>query len=248
MTGTASTGVPTGTVIGLDPGPGGLREADHLLHALARHLSLPETAFACTHRVPDAPGRVSLSLALPDEAAAEASLDRLAAVNGSLGALPAGVRAVLGNRRLPLPDTTDGYGAAPEGWTAARAAAAEGTARTGGRAVVFPGSAGLPTVLTVGELLERSAVTAVEVLGGTPADPTAELDTRSHLRPEWRAGVLVLKLVLGPRGLPPLRPARPTPVLRRARLMPDESIPCARCRLTSCSGPVRTGHFRPPAA
>ncbi|MFP8960456.1 hypothetical protein ACLIYP_07775 [Streptomyces nanhaiensis] len=195
MSGTVPTGVPAGTVIGLDPGPGSLRGADHLLHALARHLPLPETAFACTHRVPDAPGRVSLSLALPDAAAAEAALDRLAAAGGSPGALPAGVRAVLGNRRLPLPDTTDGYGAAPEDWTAARAAAAEGTARTGGRAVVFPGSAGLPTVLTVGELLERSAVTAVEVLGGTPADPTAELDTRSHLRPEWRAGVLVLKLV-----------------------------------------------------
>ncbi|MFD1831343.1 hypothetical protein ACFSJS_16995 [Streptomyces desertarenae] len=194
MTEAAPTGVPAGTVIGLDAGLGGLHEADHLLLALAGQL--PEVAFACTHRVPEAPGRIVLSLALPDAVAAETALDRLAASGGSPASLlPPGTHAVLGDRRLPLPGGADGRPAATEGWGAARAAAAECAARTGGRAVVFPGSADLPAVLAVGEVPERSAITAVEVLGGTPVDPAAALDTRNHLRPEWRDGALLLKLV-----------------------------------------------------
>lgn len=162
-------------VIGIDAGPhtATLRAADQVLHRLADVLPLPAGAFACTHRVRppgERPG-LALSLAVP-VAAAEAILDGLGTVAG-----PAGLRF----------GTEAGAGAA--------LAAAEHTGRDGGRAVYFPGGAELPGRLTVGELLAGTAIDAAEVLGGAPADPDTVLITRSHVRPEWVAGRLLLRLM-----------------------------------------------------
>ncbi|GAA0398078.1 hypothetical protein Acor_34820 [Acrocarpospora corrugata] len=68
----------------------------------------------------------------------------------------------------------------------------------GGRAVVFPGSPGLSGVLTVAELLERSAIEQVSVLASPdPAEPEIMLDTRGYLRPERKTGVLTLATTPG---------------------------------------------------
>ncbi|MFB7759942.1 hypothetical protein [Streptomyces xiamenensis] len=162
-------------VIGVDAGreTTTLRAADHVLHRLAGLLPLPAGAYACTHRVRPPGERPGLALSLAVPAADAGTVpDRLGARAGA-----AGVRC----------GTEAGAGAA--------LATAEHTGRTGGRAVYFPGSAGLPERLTVAELLATTAIDAAEVLGGTPADPDTVLLTRSHVRPEWVGGRLLLRLM-----------------------------------------------------
>lgn len=86
------------------------------------------------------------------------------------------------------------------------------TAAEGGRAVIFPGSAELAGVLTVAEVLARSAIDRIEVLGGVPAEPEAQLDTGDFVRPQWRGGELVLTVMpaVGNR-LVPFETRNPTP-------------------------------------
>ncbi|GGS52919.1 hypothetical protein AB0E75_17245 [Streptomyces griseoviridis] len=62
-----------------------------------------------------------------------------------------------------------------------------------GRAVLYPGAAALTGTLTVAELLDRSAIERVRVLGtpGAP-DPATPLVTREFVRPHWEDGTLVL--------------------------------------------------------
>ncbi|MGP3970795.1 hypothetical protein [Streptomyces sp. 6N223] len=168
-----------GVTIGLDAGIRDRREADHLLHRLAAELPLPPGAFGCTHRVADPEPHLALSLGLPGSEAAREVFRRLGGVAGEAAC------AVLGRRTL-------GPAARRAG---ARAAALAGAARGEGRAVVFPGSAGLPAALTVGELLGRTAIARVEALGGVAPAADAALDTRGHVRPEWQDGVLLLRLM-----------------------------------------------------
>ncbi|ORT61953.1 hypothetical protein [Streptomyces sp. CB03238] len=54
-------------VIGVDAGVRGLREADHLLHALAAEFALPEGSFGCTHLVRGERPRVVLSFTVASE-------------------------------------------------------------------------------------------------------------------------------------------------------------------------------------
>ncbi|BCJ44983.1 hypothetical protein GCM10010168_84430 [Actinoplanes ianthinogenes] len=68
-------------------------------------------------------------------------------------------------------------------------AAATGPA---GRAVRFPGSTRLTGALTVSEILQRSSIARVEVLGGGPAGPETIVDTGDFVRPQFRSGELVL--------------------------------------------------------
>ncbi|MFD7456913.1 MULTISPECIES: hypothetical protein [unclassified Streptomyces] len=82
-----------------------------------------------------------------------------------------------------------------------------------GRAVLYPGAAHLTGTLTVGELLSRSAIDAVTVLGaaGTP-DPATPLVTRDHVRPQWLQGRLVLTAMPAAGGrLTPFEVPDPTP-------------------------------------
>ncbi|MEV7996665.1 hypothetical protein AB0O67_33740, partial [Streptomyces sp. NPDC086077] len=58
-----------------------------------------------------------------------------------------------------------------------------------GRAVLYPGAAGLTGTVTVAELLSRSAIARVTVLGTTePPDADTVVVTRDHVRPQWRGG------------------------------------------------------------
>lgn len=75
-------------------------------------------------------------------------------------------------------------------------AAAEHSARTAGRAVLFPGSDVLTGTCTVARLSDAFAIDDVISLG-TPgaAEPAQRVVTRDHVRPEWRAGRLVLTVM-----------------------------------------------------
>ncbi len=91
-------------------------------------------------------------------------------------------------------------------------AAAAAAAGRSGRAVIFAGWAELTGTLTVGEVLERSAIDRVEVLGGGAASPETLLDTRDFVRPQFRDGVLVLTTTPAAGGvLVPFESRDPTP-------------------------------------
>jgi hypothetical protein len=89
---------------------------------------------------------------------------------------------------------------APDWTDAAEQARAEHAARRAGRAVVFPGVDRLVGTLTVAELLARSAIDRVVVLGGGDPDPDTLVDTREFVRPEWREGRLTLVATPAPGG------------------------------------------------
>ncbi|KPC87768.1 hypothetical protein ADL35_07675 [Streptomyces sp. NRRL WC-3753] len=161
-------------VLGLDTGTTTLREADHLLRALAAELALPEGVFGCTHLVRDGRPRVSLSLAAEAEPVLRTVRDRL---------------------------TEQGY------------EVSEGVPDETGRAVLFPGADVLTGTLTLAELLARSAIDRVTVLG-TPGEPAPEtrLVTREHVRPHWQDGRLVLAAMPATGGtLVPFEDPNPTP-------------------------------------
>ncbi|WP_049580894.1 hypothetical protein [Streptomyces sp. SBT349] len=63
------------------------------------------------------------------------------------------------------------------------------------RAVVFPGWRALTGSLTLGELFAGTAIARAEALGGVVPPEDAVLDTRGHVRPEWRDGELLLRLM-----------------------------------------------------
>lgn len=198
------------TVLGVDTGTAGLREADHLIQHLVDRLGLPAGTVACTHLIRAGTPHTAVSFTLPDEAgdhAAEAAW-----------------------RALTAPDTAEEDPAGPRPWgvhlagrthgpaplaAAATQATEEAAARTGGRAVVYPGVEHLTGVVTVADVLAHTPITGLTVLG-SPADerpaPGVEVLTRDHVRPEWRAGRLVLPLVPAVGGrLAPFEVPNPTP-------------------------------------
>ncbi|MDN3026139.1 hypothetical protein [Streptomyces sp. S.PB5] len=82
-----------------------------------------------------------------------------------------------------------------------------------GRAVLYPGAAAVTATLTVAQVLTRSAIDRVTVLGapGPPA-PGTLLVTRDHVRPQWRDGELVLTTMPAAGGvLVPFEVPEPTP-------------------------------------
>ncbi|MER7693154.1 hypothetical protein [Streptomyces sp. NPDC097610] len=84
-------------VIGVDTEVKTLREADHLLQAVATELALPEGTFGCTHLVRGDRPRVALSFATTSHALLETVRERLTAqgYEVSQGAPDAMGRAVL---------------------------------------------------------------------------------------------------------------------------------------------------------
>jgi hypothetical protein len=93
-----------------------------------------------------------------------------------------------------------------------RGVTAQVTALDRGRAVVFPGSAGLVGTLTVGEVLQRSAIERVKALGvgDLPADEI--LHTREFVRPRWYGRELVLDVLPhAASGYAPFEVPNPTP-------------------------------------
>ncbi|WP_427920582.1 hypothetical protein [Streptomyces sp. cg40] len=175
-------------VLGVDAGTTTLREADHLIHDLAATLALPPGTVACTHLIrTDARRGTAVSLELPDTESAEEARRRLAEDPST----------PLGNHE------------------AAAHAATEHTARRSGRAVLFPGAEHLTGTITVADLLERTAIDGVIVVGATSGDapdPATPVHTQDHVRPEWREGRLVLALVpAAGNTLAPFEVSNPTP-------------------------------------
>ncbi|MFJ2257021.1 hypothetical protein ACIOKD_01550 [Streptomyces sp. NPDC087844] len=82
-----------------------------------------------------------------------------------------------------------------------------------GRAVVYPGSPELTGTLTIAELLARSAISRVVVLGAPGEPPPSQpVVTRDHVRPQWQDGELVLTLQSAVGGvLVPFEVPDPTP-------------------------------------
>ncbi|MGW7542413.1 hypothetical protein ACWGKQ_15040 [Streptomyces sp. NPDC054770] len=184
------------SVIGVDAGSATPREADHLIHRLLGRLALTEGVFACTHlyRTDDRRG-TAISLTLPDKTA-DAVWPEL------LRTLPEGTGLALSDRTHGPADAVD---------TARLAAAAPPAS---GRAVVYPGVAHLTGTVTVADLLDRTAVEHLVVLGAPAAGlpPATEVLTQDHVRPEWRAGVLTLVLVPAAGGrMAPFEVPNPTP-------------------------------------
>ncbi|TDC71153.1 hypothetical protein [Streptomyces hainanensis] len=164
-------------LFGLSAGTRGPRTADHLLHRLAETLPLPPGAHARTHVVRTPEPGLALSIELPDpaRAAAAATFERLKDERDL---------AVAWGDRL--------FGPAER--RAAAVAALAGHDRSGARAVLFPGSAGLSGTLTLAELFDRTAIDSAVVLGGVVPEPSATLDTRGHVRPELVDGRLLLRV------------------------------------------------------
>jgi hypothetical protein len=105
-------------------------------------------------------------------------------------------------------DSPPAYTSAP---SLTPAAAAAGAGRSG-RAVIFAGVSELVGELTVSQVLELSAIDRVEVLGGGHAPVSAILDTRDFVRPQFRAGKLVLTTMPASGGvLVPFETRDPTP-------------------------------------
>jgi len=82
-----------------------------------------------------------------------------------------------------------------------------------GRAVLYPGADALNGTLTVGELLARSAIDRVAVLGASGQPPAGQtLVTHGHVRPQWQDGELVLAAMPAVGGtLVPFEVPDPTP-------------------------------------
>ncbi|MEU6194740.1 hypothetical protein [Streptomyces sp. NPDC047061] len=186
------------SVIGVDAGTATLREADHLIHRVLGQLALTEGVFACTHLYRTGERRgTAVSLAVP-----EADVDVDALWPELLGMLPEGAGLALAGRSHGPDDAVD---------TARLAAAAPPAS---GRAVAYPGVAHLTGTVTVADLLDRTAIEQLVVLGAPAAElpPATRVLTQDHVRPEWRDGVLTLTLVPAAGGLlAPFEVPNPTP-------------------------------------
>ncbi len=91
-------------------------------------------------------------------------------------------------------------------------AVAAHTGRSGGRAVIFPGSATLTGLVSVAELLDTSAIDRVRVLAGGEVNPATVINTRGFLRPRWSDGELILDTQPASGGtLVPFETPSPTP-------------------------------------
>lgn len=84
--------------------------------------------------------------------------------------------------------------------------------RGSGRAVIFPGAENLVGTLRVADVLALSAIERIEVLGGEVAVPEVVLETYDFVRPQYRAGQLVLTAMPSAGGrLVPFERRNPTP-------------------------------------
>jgi hypothetical protein len=140
---------------------------------------------ACTHLVPGPRARVVITLDCPDDAV------------------------------LILPPSTveDQVADHMADQTAEDRAVAEHTRRRSGRAVIYPGVETLTGQVTVTDLLTRTAISRIHLIGGT-GDPLPQtlIDTRSFVRPQWMDGQLTLVATPAPDGrIAPFEVPNPTP-------------------------------------
>lgn len=172
-------------LLGVDAGSRTAADAEHLLLGLAAELGVDPGAVLCTHAVRSGTPHYAATLPWSGE---------LPAVPGAGAALSSGAG-----------------GGDPDLAATALGAARERAAGVAGRAVRFPGMELLTGTVPVADLLARTGIDEVRVLGGVlPAG--ARLVTRDFVRPEWQDGRLVL-LVLpaGPGLVAPFEVPDPTP-------------------------------------
>ena len=86
------------------------------------------------------------------------------------------------------------------------------TARRSGRLFRFPGADDLVGRMTVAQLVARSAVDDVVMLGGQPLDPDTVVDTQGFVRPHFEGGRVVLHVRPAADGVAvPFEQPHPTP-------------------------------------
>lgn len=202
--------IGTVAVIGVDSGAATLDEADRLL----RLLPVPEEAVACTHLIRRGDPHVACSLQVP--ATHVAGILEVLAVQA---------------RDRPLGIAGAGQQTGPRQLVAGAAVAAgRHAARTGGRAVVYPGVHRLTGDVTAMELLATSYIDRIVVLPGRSSpEPSTTVVTRDHVRPEWINGVLTLVTTpAGPGAVAPFELPDPTPCcggdLTRGKVAPGSPL------------------------
>jgi hypothetical protein len=88
----------------------------------------------------------------------------------------------------------------------------EATDQDGGRAVVYPGVELLTGTMTVADLLAKSAIDRVRVIGGPQPSGETLVDTRDFVRPQWMEGTLTLVATPAADGrIAPFEVPNPTP-------------------------------------
>jgi hypothetical protein len=102
---------------------------------------------------------------------------------------------------------------ARERLTAGEYEVSPGVPDAAGRAVIYPGVSSLTGTLTIADVLARSAIDRVTVLGGpSRSAPDTRLVTWDHVRPQWQNGELVLTAMPAVGGtLVPFEVPAPTP-------------------------------------
>ncbi|MEU8231303.1 hypothetical protein AB0C12_17050 [Actinoplanes sp. NPDC048967] len=180
--------------------------AEHWLASLS-----PAPVLAFTHLVRSPRPHVALTLVFADTAPAglDAALTSAGTAPASAGTAPASA----GTAPASAGGAAGGGGALPAGLVAScPEAVAAYVARSSGRAVLYPGVELLVGTLSVADVLARSAIEQVEVLGGGAADPADLIDTGGFVRPQWQAGRLTLLTSPAAGGrLVPFETRHPTP-------------------------------------
>lgn len=139
---------------------------------------------ACTHLVHHGRRRVVITLAAP----------------GGVDASTLPPRPVPG-----APHDDDG---------AALDAARDHAAGRAGRAVIYPGIDALTGILSAADLLAKSAIQRIRLIGGVRPEVTPDtlVDTRDFVRPQWLDGELTLVATPAPAGrIAPFEVPNPTP-------------------------------------
>ncbi|GAA5117540.1 hypothetical protein GCM10023339_28540 [Alloalcanivorax gelatiniphagus] len=176
--------------------------AEHLVHVLDGVLPAPDPAYvASTHFVTGGVPHTAV-------AASWSSADVPAGDAGALLDLVATrVRELLGPGTevgLVLHGQDGAASRGPEDLVAgALRASSEHRARSGGRLARYPGRTQVERRCTVAEVLDLSAIDAVEALAGTEVQPDTVLDLTEWARPTWRLGRVVLLVQPGRSGLVP---------------------------------------------
>ncbi|GMA40397.1 hypothetical protein [Mobilicoccus caccae] len=170
-------------VAGIDLGPVARTRADCFADdvvAEARSVGVdPGLLFVDTHRIITAAGDLHVVATISGAGAQEWQLWRMcSAVVRRHGALA----CTVGRHSVG-----DGHAL-----VATRAAIDERLLRIAGRCVHFPGVESLVGTMTVGQIVEASAIEHVTEIGAPALDVTAEILTGGHVRPRWEFGTLTL--------------------------------------------------------
>jgi hypothetical protein len=182
----------TSVLLALDTPLTSLAETEHALLGLGQRVGLPADLVLCTHIVRDSAPHYAFSLTSADHSLPARVQEHFAGWPSALSHEQPSASSAL----------TDGL----------ELATAEAFARTGGRAVRFPGWDSIVGTPTVAHVLSTSAIDQLEVLGGQPAEDTDVLHSRDFVRPLWRHGRLVLPVLpSGAGAVAPFEVPNPTP-------------------------------------